>query len=284
MGDRRWRGDPRGVPRPTARSGANGALGGGTMRRRPLRDGGRPRAGRRPLGFEALDGRVLPATLTAGEVGLLLDRAAAASASNDGIIAVVDRNGSVLGVRVESGVSPLVAGNLASLTFAVDGALAEARSAAFFSTDAAPITSRTVEFLSQSTITQREVESSPNVPDPNSPFRGPGFVAPIGVKGHFPPGVMFKPSADFFEVEHTNRDSILHPGLDGIKGTGDDLLLPSEFNVNPGFIPPGQATVAPESYGLASGFLPTAQSRGLGTLPGGVPLYKVGSLVGAIGV
>src|SRR4051812_5229068 len=104
--------------------------------RRQGRRTDRPGRGR-PLGIEPLDGRVLPAaTLTAMEVALLLDRAAAASASNDAIIAVVDRNGTPLGVRVESGVSPLVAGSIPGLTFAVDGALAEARSAAFFSSDA----------------------------------------------------------------------------------------------------------------------------------------------------
>jgi uncharacterized protein GlcG (DUF336 family) len=227
---------------------------------------------------------VVDTTLTAVEVGQLLRRAAAASASNDAIIAVVDRGGNVLGVRVEAGVSPAITTSPERLTFAVDGALAEARSAAFFSTDAAALTSRTVQFISQSTITQREVESDPNVTDPNSPLRGPGFVAPIGLKAHFPPNVMFKPSADFFEVEHTNRDSLVNPGPDRVKGTADDVLLPSRFDVNPAFIPPGQATSAPESYGLVSGIFPLAQSRGLGTLPGGVPLYKDGSLVGAIGV
>ena len=44
--------------------------------------------------------------LTAGDVNTLLQRAAAASASTDGIIAMVDRNGRILGVRVEGGVSP----------------------------------------------------------------------------------------------------------------------------------------------------------------------------------
>src|SRR5947209_73827 len=92
------------------------------MQRRRQQRTDRPRARRGALGFEALDGRVLLATtLTASEVGFLLDRAAAASASNDGIIAVVDRNGDVLGVRVESGVAPVIARDLGNLTFAVDG-------------------------------------------------------------------------------------------------------------------------------------------------------------------
>ena len=58
-----------------------------------------------------------------GEVDILLQRAAAATASDDGIIAVVDRGGRILGVRVEAGVSPTITGNPDLLTFAVDGAV-----------------------------------------------------------------------------------------------------------------------------------------------------------------
>ena len=48
-----------------------------------------------------------------------------------------------------------------NLIFAVDGALAEARTGAFFANDQAPLTSRTIQNISQSTITQREVQSEP---------------------------------------------------------------------------------------------------------------------------
>ena len=58
-----------------------------------------------------------------------------------------------------------------------------ARTAAFFSNDQAPLTSRTIGELSQTTITQREVNSSPDVADQNSTLYGPGFVAAIGVGG-----------------------------------------------------------------------------------------------------
>src|SRR5262249_5848744 len=90
----------------------------------------------------------------------------------------------------------------------VDGALAKARTAAFFANNTAPLTSRTIRFISQTSITEREVKSNPNVPDLNSPLRGPGFVAPIGPGGHFPPNVPFTPQVDLFAIEHTNRDSI----------------------------------------------------------------------------
>ncbi|MBI3839836.1 MAG: heme-binding protein [Planctomycetia bacterium] len=240
--------------------------------------------GARQLKFEGLESRIAlsgATVLTQADAAQFLQRASAASASQDAIIAIVDRGGNILGVRTEGAINTA---DQDYLVFAIDGAVAEARTAAFFSSKAAPLTSRTVRYISQSTITQREVESNPNIPDPNSTVRGPGFVAPIGVGGQFPPGIANTPLVDLFAIEHTNRDSLDNPGPDGIKGTPDDIILPSRFNVNPANIPPGQGTNAPESYGFVSGIRPFAQSRGIGTLPGGIPLYKNGILVGGIGV
>jgi len=224
------------------------------------------------------------ATLTAGEVDTLLRRAAAASASSDAIIVVTDRNGRILGVRVESGVAAEITGVPANLVFAIDGALAKARTGAFFGNNAAPLTSRTVQFISQSTITEREVESNPSITDPNSTLRGPGFVAPVNTAGHFPPGIALTPQVDLFQIEHTNRDSTVHPGADRIKGTADDVTLARRFNADPAFVPAGQELDPPDSYGFASGLLPNAQNRGIATLPGGVPIFKNGQVVGGIGV
>jgi uncharacterized protein GlcG (DUF336 family) len=254
-----------------------------------------------------------PRVLSAGDVEKLLRRAAAASASNDAIIAIVDRGGRILGVRVEQGVIAMYDANHNGridagtaeeerLVFAIDGAVAKARTAALFANgkgefnaDGAPIvgplTSRTVRFISQSTVTQREVESNPNIPDPDSVVRGPGFVAPIGLGGHFPPGVPHTPQVDLFGIERQSRDSIEHPGPDNVKGTGDVTLM-SRFNVNPAYIPLGKEIEAPESYGFTSGRMPQAQSRGIATLPGGLPIYQsLGSgefqqfvLAGGIGV
>jgi uncharacterized protein GlcG (DUF336 family) len=210
------------------------------------------------------------------EVDTLLKRASALSASNEAIIAVVDRGGKILGVRVQSNVPAM---STEDRVFSIDGAVALARTAAFFSNNEAPLTSRTIRHISQSTLTQSEVESNPNDPDVNR--KGPGFVGPVGVGGHFPPGVTNAPQVDLFGIEHTNRDSLLMPGLDGIKGTPDDVNLTSRFEAD--FIP-GQEIFAPESYGYASGVLTTAQSRGIATLPGGIPLYRNGDLVGGIGV
>src|SRR5262249_55823656 len=87
-----------------------------------------------------------------------------------------------------------------------------------------------------------------------------------------------------FAIEHTNRDSIVNAGPDGVRGTADDVVLPSRFNVPPAFIPPGAALTPPDSYGVISGIFPGGQSRGIGTLPGGIPIIKNGELVGGIGV
>jgi len=223
--------------------------------------------------------------LKAAEVEQLLDRASAATPSDGAIIAVVDRNGTILGVRTEAGV---VAPNDEVLSFMIDGAVAKARTAAFFANDQGPLTSRTVRFISQSTVTQREVEANPNSADPTT--RGPGFVAPIGPGGHFPPDILYTPPVDLFAIEHTNRDSIIHAGVNGIRenGAGDDITLSSRFDAD--FIM-GQEILAPESWGFASGRAPTQQSRGIATLPGGIPLFRDtdlngrgDTLVGGIGV
>lgn len=261
---------------------------------------------------EGLEGRTLMAagvgakavsfpTLTPSDVSTLLDRAAAATASKDAIIAVVDRGGNILGVRIESAVSPAITGDTEKLVFAIDGAVAKARTGAFFGNDQAPLTARTIQFISQSTLTQREIESDPNIEDPNSTLRGPGYVGPIGKKAHFPPRVQFTPQVDLFQIEHTNRDSIISPGPNHIRQdtvingqvvpspTGDDVLLPNRFNVPTQFLGnPANPIKAPESYGFVSQMLPSAQSRGIATLPGGIPLFKTANgqtaEVGGIGV
>jgi uncharacterized protein GlcG (DUF336 family) len=222
------------------------------------------------------------------QVATLLQRAAAATASDDGIVAIVDRGGRVLGVRVEGHVDPAITSDTHKLVFAIDGAIAEARTGAFFASNQAPLTSRTIQFISQTTITQQEVESDPSIPDPNSPLKGPGFVAPIGLGGHFPPGVPHTPQVDLFAIEHTNRDTTIHLGPSGIPGGPDSVTLPERFNVNPAFIPaniPANEHLAPpDSYGFISGREMNALPRGIGTLPGGIPILLNNVVVGGIGV
>lgn len=233
-----------------------------------------------PVGGPAVDAATAKTQLTPAEVNTLLQRATAADPYNNAIIAVVDRGGRVLGVRVENGVSSTITSNPGTLVFAVDGALAEARTGAFFGNDQAPLTSRTIENLSQSTMTERQIQSNPSVTDPNSATRGPGFAAPVGIKGHFPPGIPFTPPVDLSNIEGTNRDSIRHPSANGLpKSTANDVTLPSRFNVPLSNIPAnivnsGTTLTPPESYGFISGLEPDAQARGIGTLPGGIPIQR----------
>ena len=266
--------------------------------------------------LEPLEGRTLlsgararaaalkvPVELNTLEVQTLLKRAAAATASEDAIIAVVDRGGNILGVRVEDNVDAALLADPVTKTFAIDGAIAKARTGAFFGNNQAPLTSRTIQLISQSTMIERVVESNPNIANINSTIRGPGFVAPIGPKGHFPPGVAFTPQVDLFLIEHTNRDSIEHPGEDRIKGTADDNILPARFNIPTTYLNVSAGTTfnPPESYGYVTGLLNnnavmiknqagedvpanSAQARGIATLPGGMPIMRNGKVIGGIGV
>jgi uncharacterized protein GlcG (DUF336 family) len=227
-------------------------------------------------------------TLSASDVNALLQRAAGATASDNAIVAVVDRSGRILGVRVEAGVDPAITGNIAKEVFAIDGAVALARTGAFFGNDQAPLTSRTIQFISQSTVTQREVESDPSILDPNSMVAGPGFVAPIGIGGHFPPGVADTPQVDLFGIENTNRDTTAHTSV-AAGGTGQRFNVPT-VDIPANIIASNEELVAPDSYGAISGLEPAANPRGIATLPGGIPIYKVvpgtstSVVVGGIGV
>ena len=214
--------------------------------------------------------------LSTTDVEQLLDRASAATPSKNAIIVIVDRQGIILGVRVEEDVPTA---DVDKLIFSIDGAVAKARTAAYFSNDQGVLTSRTVRFISQTTITEREVESNPSITDMSSTLAGPGFVAPIGLGGHFPPDIMHTPPVDLFAIEHSNRDSIdSYPGGEG-RFNADYASAAKEIN-------------APGSYGLQSGLDMDAQPRGIATLPGGLPIYRNAkgndntgdTLIGGIGV
>ncbi len=244
-----------------------------------------------------------PLNLTTSQVQALLERAAAATASDNAIVAVVDRAGDILGVRVEGNVSTAITGNSNILDFSIDGAVSLARTAAFFSSNADPLTSRTVQFISQTTNLQREVNSYTFISSPSSTIGGPGLVAPIEIGGHFPPGVNDTPQVDLFGIETTNRDMLVNPGPNsggvlytpgGGGNPANDVGLSGRFNINPAYVPAGQTLAAPLSYydtllapgaaGQANPAIAHVPSRGIATLPGGIPLYEDGILVGGIGV
>jgi uncharacterized protein GlcG (DUF336 family) len=147
---------------------------------------------------------------------------AATNAVNvDMVVAVVDRAGFVLGVYQTQNAPANATGNFGATVNATDLAVALARTSAFFSNDQAPLSSRTVRFIS-------------------------------GI--HFPPGIQNQPPADLYGIENTNRgctlvndpiyESKLPPaqslaggfGLGVITGKKD--VLDSDPNaVNPGGVP-----------------------------------------------
>ncbi|HWN74296.1 MAG TPA: heme-binding protein [Candidatus Udaeobacter sp.] len=162
--------------------------------------------------------------LTRVEVMAIVQNAALAVDGGTMAIAVVDRRGDVLAVYNKPGVVPGTTkdiGNFGTPVDVDDLAVALARSAAYFSNDQAPLSSRTVRFIS-------------------------------GI--HFPPGVDNAPTADLYGIENTNRGCTLStnfiprqeisPSLSLSGGTGPGILTgksqldDSDPNaVNPGGVP-----------------------------------------------
>jgi len=103
-------------------------------------------------------------------------QAAVNSVNVDMVVAVVDRAGFVLGVFRTQNAPTTATGDFGQAQDANDLAVALARTGAFFSNDQAPLSSRTVRFIS-------------------------------GV--HFPPGVSNQPPADLYGIENTNRGCTL---------------------------------------------------------------------------
>jgi uncharacterized protein GlcG (DUF336 family) len=122
--------------------------------------------------------------LTAGDVTNAIQGAATAISPTTIVVAVVDRAGVPLGIyegtTAAGTTSPANFGNLLP---AQDVAVGLARTGAFFSNDQAPLSSRTVRFIS-------------------------------GI--HFPPGVTNKPPAALYGIENTNRGCALNPVLDAV--------------------------------------------------------------------
>ena len=102
--------------------------------------------------------------------------AAVNSVNVDMVVAVVDRAGFVLGVFRTQNAPATAIGNFGQTQDANDVAVALARTGAFFSNDQAPLSSRTVRFIS-------------------------------GI--HFPPSVTNQPPADLYGIENTNRGCTL---------------------------------------------------------------------------
>jgi uncharacterized protein GlcG (DUF336 family) len=140
------------------------------------------------------------------------------------VVAVADRAGNILAIFETPDAPPTAIGNFNQTVPSDELAVGLARTAAFFSNDQAPLSSRTVRFIS-------------------------------GI--HFPPGVDGAPNADLYGIENTNRGCTLstnflskqmlnpsrsidgsQPGLGIITGkadTKDGIQYPDA--VNPGGVP-----------------------------------------------
>ena len=114
--------------------------------------------------------------LSAADVTTLVQAAAQAADPNTMVIAVVDRAGRVLGVYRKPAAPTLATGNFGAQVDASELAVSLARTGAFFSNDQAPLSSRTVRFIS-------------------------------GI--HFPPGITNTPNAALYGIENSNRGCTL---------------------------------------------------------------------------
>ena len=205
-------------------------------------------------------------TLTSDDVLAVITAAAGAIGDNTMTAAVVDRAGSILGVYRRP---------RASATSA-DVAVSLARTTAYFANDQAPLSSRTVRFIS-------------------------------GI--HFPPGVPNVPNAALYGVENINRGCDLpafNPGkfvprprsIAGTFGTGAGTLpLPCNPSDTRGcavggpitgldgepIFSLGITTGKPNLLDSPNGFQPTG-GNDEDVNPGGIPLYRGGQLIGGIGV
>ena len=159
--------------------------------------------------------------LSAADVQRVIAEAAQA-ADQSYTIAVTDRGGRLLAVYSKTGAPQALPANFGAVADSSEVALALARTAAFFSNNQAPLSSRTVRYIS-------------------------------GI--HFPPGIADAPSAALYGIENTNRGCPLNASflsgqsisaarsLDGSKIglgpiTGKADLFDSDSNaVNPGGVP-----------------------------------------------
>ncbi|MFZ3329939.1 MAG: heme-binding protein [Candidatus Acidiferrales bacterium] len=163
-----------------------------------------------------------PATesLTQADVQMLVQAAATAADADSMALAVVDRLGRILAVYKGPSAPSTLPGNFGAMVPSDELAVSLARTGAFFSNDQAPLSSRTVRFIS-------------------------------GV--HFPPGVANTASAALYGIENTNRGCNLAASLSAtvapattIAGTSPgygittgkaDLNDSDPTAVNPGGVP-----------------------------------------------
>ncbi len=172
--------------------------------------------------------------LTASDVQSVIN-AAASAVNTPYVIAVTDRSGNILAVFRKNGAAATATGNFGATVDTNELAVALARTASFFSNDQAPLSSRTVRFISAT---------------------------------HFPPGISFTASGPLYGIENTNRGCPLNVAF-----------LPGQA------LPPARSiSGATTGLGVLTGKADVLDSDQTAVNPGGVPLFKNGSVVGGVGV
>jgi uncharacterized protein GlcG (DUF336 family) len=165
-------------------------------------------------------GQQASAVLTAADVSSVV-QATAASVNVPLVIAVTDRSGNTLAIYKKANAPATAIGNYSMVEPSDQVAVSLAMSAAFFSNDQAPISTRTIRYVSAT---------------------------------NFPPGTMFAASGPFYGIEDTNRGCGFNvtylpgqslpvptaltggPGLGILTGKPDELDS-DNFAVNPGGVP-----------------------------------------------
>lgn len=193
--------------------------------------------------------------LSAADVNAVL-RAAAEAVGDSGLsVAVVDRRAAILGVYARPGASPT----------GPDIAVTTARTAALFSNNQAPLSSRTIRFIS-------------------------------GI--HFPPGVSNTAAGPLYGVENINRGCQLtsnenepYPRPRSIVGSGvfggPLPCRPSDTRGCAVGLPIANGSTQFERLGISTGKTDVRDRSEPGeepVNPGGFALYRAGQVVGAVGV
>lgn len=172
--------------------------------------------------------------LSTDDVTNIMNAAAKALNNTNMTIAVVDRPGNVLGILRKTGTTIDDA----------DLAVSLARTGAFFSNNQAPLSSRTVRFIS-------------------------------GI--HFPPGIRDTPNAALYGIENTNRgcdfNAAFIPGQEFPRATSV---------INVGLCNSADQTGC--GLGITTGKLDKFDSNPNAVNPGGIPIFRGCKLVGGIGV
>src|SRR5579863_6588502 len=113
-----------------------------------------------------------PVVLASSDVAAVVEAAASSVNSDAMVIAVTDRQGDILAIYQKPSAPATSAANFGMQADTKEVAVALARTTSFFSNDQAPLSTRTVRFIS-------------------------------GI--HFPPGIDFTSNAPLYGIENTNR-------------------------------------------------------------------------------